>query len=340
MDKDFKRYAEDIQIKKMTDAGISAHSTAKALGRSRSYILNRLPELSFLSFTNIDKILSLGREGHSVKVIAQRTSTDACTVVYHLRMNDVPVDNMSVIAPWLYTLGHPLSYVRAATGYSYEKLSELLAEAGIEARVKIAAVIDNEDFFADIDTPEKAYWLGFISADGNVSSDGKHVQIKLHERDEAHLQKFSDLIGYHGNISKYSAVTNYGAYEFVTIKVQSEKMNLDLVKHGCIPNKSTWLEPPTGVKAALYQHFIRGMMDGDGSLVRRAGQVKGIRLYGVQRIVQWASEILPGGRVRQHSGQTWEIQWNGTEIVEKLYSDSTDSSRLERNYDLVREVLV
>lgn len=335
----FDKYAEDIQIKKMTDAGISAYAVAKALGRSKSYVLNRLPELSFLSFTNIDKILLLGREGHSVKVIAQRTSTDACTVVYHLRMNDVPVDNMEVIAPWLYSLGHPLSYVRAASGYSYEKLSSLLEAAGIETRVEVPTPIDNEDFFSLIDTPEKAYWLGFICADGNVSNDGKYIQIKLHSRDHGHLLKFSDVLGYHGNVNKYSAVTNYGAYEFSQIIVRSDRLNADLVKHGCVPNKSKWLEPPTGVKNSLFPHFLRGMTDGDGSLVLRSGEVRGIKLYGVQKIAHWAAEVMPGGKVRQHSGQTWEVQWNSTETVRKLYESSTENSRLDRKYEKVQGLM-
>lgn len=339
MDKQFDRYAEGVQIKRMSDAGISAYAIAKSLGRSKSYILNRLPELSFTSATNIDKILSLGGDGHSIKVIVQRTGSDPCSVVYHLRMNGVPVDDMDTIAGWLYKIGNSISNVRAATGYSYEKLSKILEEKKIDVRVATAAQIDREDFFDKIDTPEKAYWLGFICADGNVSADGKRIQIKLHERDAGHLEKFKDVIGYHGSVNSYSAVTNYGAYTFSQINITSPKMNSALVKNGCIPSKTMWLEPPDKLKSALVTHFIRGMIDGDGSLIRRAGQVKGIKLYGVQKIVRWAADAIPGGRIRLHSGQTWEVQWNGLEAVRKIYEGSTDQSRLDRKYDVVKEIL-
>lgn len=339
MDKQFDKYAEGIQIRRMSDAGISAYAIAKSLGRSKAYVLNRLPELSFSSANNIDKILSLGREGHSIKVIVQRTGTDACSVVYHLRMNGVPVDDMDTVAGWLYNIGNSIADVRAATGYSYEKLNKVFEEKKIEARSKTAVQIDNEDFFDKIDTSEKAYWLGFLCADGNVSADGKKVQVKLHERDAGHLEKFKAVIGYHGAVHSYSAVTNYGAYTFSQINVTSPRMNASLVKNGCVPSKTMWLEPPEKLRFTLATHFIRGMTDGDGSLVKRAGTVKGIKLYGVQKIVRWAEEIIPGGRVRLHSGQTWEVQWNGLDAIKKIYDGSSDLSRLDRKYEEVKEVL-
>ena len=339
MSKEFDRYAEGIQIKRMNDAGISAYAIAKALGRSKSYVLGRIPELSFSSTANIDKILSLGRDGHSVKVIAQRSNTDACSVVYHLRMNGVPIDDMDAIAGWLYQSGNSISMVRAATGYSYDRLIKVLEEKNIETRVKSPTPVDHEDFFDKVDTPEKAYWLGFVCADGNVSADGKYVQIKLHERDASHLEKFKSVIGYHGEIHSYSAVTNYGAYNFCQVIVNSPRLNSSLVKHGCIPLKTTWLEPPQGLRTSLQRHFIRGMIDGDGTIVKRGGKVIGVKLYGVQKIARWAAEVIPGGRVRLHSGQTWEVQWNGLEAIKILYGDSSDMSRLDRKYDAVKEIL-
>lgn len=215
----------------------------------------------------------------------------------------------------------------------------MLEEQGVEVRIKTSTPIDHEDYFSKIDTVEKAYWLGFLCADGNVSKDGKYFQVKLHSRDEPHLKKLSSVIGYHGKIHKYPAVTNYGSYEFVVLQVRSEQMNRDLVRHGCIPNKTVWLDPPLGVPRGLHPHFIRGMVDGDGSLVRRGTVVKGFKMYGVQRIVRWAAEVFPGGRVRQHSGQTWESQWNGIEKVKRLYDQSTELSRMDRKYDIVREIL-
>lgn len=48
----------------------------------------------------------------------------------------------------------------------------------------------NEDYFKVIDSEDKAYWLGFISADGSVSKDAYHIRISLSSIDIKHLEKF------------------------------------------------------------------------------------------------------------------------------------------------------
>src|ERR1700722_6649692 len=50
----------------------------------------------------------------------------------------------------------------------------------------------NEDYFSNIDTEEKAYWLGFIAADGGVYAN--KLAINLGEKDELHLYKFIECI--------------------------------------------------------------------------------------------------------------------------------------------------
>lgn len=45
----------------------------------------------------------------------------------------------------------------------------------------------NEDYFSVINTEDKAYWLGFISADGSVSRDAYHIRISLSSTDMKHL---------------------------------------------------------------------------------------------------------------------------------------------------------
>jgi hypothetical protein len=47
--------------------------------------------------------------------------------------------------------------------------------------------------FHDIDTPDKAYWLGFPYADGSVSWVNRSVQIALIDRD--HLHKLQQFLG-------------------------------------------------------------------------------------------------------------------------------------------------
>ena len=58
----------------------------------------------------------------------------------------------------------------------------------------------NEHFFDVIDTEEKAYWLGFIYADGNISSEGNRFEINLSAKDLDHMLKLKRFLNYDGEI--------------------------------------------------------------------------------------------------------------------------------------------
>ena len=52
----------------------------------------------------------------------------------------------------------------------------------------------NENYFETIDNEEKAYWLGFISTDGNIYKRDNNgtiiLSFNLNIRDKKHLEKF------------------------------------------------------------------------------------------------------------------------------------------------------
>ena len=52
----------------------------------------------------------------------------------------------------------------------------------------------DEHSFDVIDTEEKAYWLGFLYADGNVSNTKNEVGITLQSSDIKHLYKFKTFL--------------------------------------------------------------------------------------------------------------------------------------------------
>ena len=55
----------------------------------------------------------------------------------------------------------------------------------------------NENIFDCIDTEEKAYWLGFIFADGSIRSNGSFIfELSLKGSDINHLHKFNTFMGH------------------------------------------------------------------------------------------------------------------------------------------------
>lgn len=114
--------------------------------------------------------------------------------------------------------------------------------------------------FEKIDNEEKAYWLGFLYADGSVGSKEDKIELGLAEKDLKHIEKFRNFIGIQNKISYRENTSSY-RYSF-----RSAKCKQDLISKGCVPKKSLILDFPTEgqVSKDLIRHFIRGYFDGDG----------------------------------------------------------------------------
>lgn len=133
----------------------------------------------------------------------------------------------------------------------------------------------NEFFFETIDTEEKAYWLGFMYADGNVQWRGSksgHISITL--KDKEHLERFNKSLESDYPVQSYVVKEGKGAGNtYYRVFITSKKLAEDLTKHGCHANKTYDLTFPNKeifVNKDLIRHFIRGYFDGDGSVFTSA----------------------------------------------------------------------
>lgn len=128
----------------------------------------------------------------------------------------------------------------------------------------------NSTFFDNIDTERKAYWLGFITADGSIiheKCNSYRLSIQLAIKDEGHLQKFLNDIGSDAKIEYGSTFLEKTkkAYGFCKVRINNSYMCNSLMKQGVLPKKSG-KEVFPNIDPSLVQHFIRGVFDGDGSL--------------------------------------------------------------------------
>ena len=135
----------------------------------------------------------------------------------------------------------------------------------------------NYDFFKNIDNEEKAYWLGFIAADGwttvNETSNSGSIGIELQYKDINHLKKFNKSIC--GNykidtLNKTCEVSTYPdrIHKMCRIRVFSIDMVHDLYKFGVTTDKTYNFHIPN-IPENLMRHFIRGYFDGDGCVRTR-----------------------------------------------------------------------
>lgn len=165
----------------------------------------------------------------------------------------------------LYILGKSTRKIEETLNISKTSVLRFLKNAKIKRReTKETSRKDffNYDYFENIDTEDKAYFLGLLMADGNVCiKRGKVIQISLKNEDSYILKLFQNKIGSTNNLCidrvLYSKLTLY-----------SDKMVKDLIKLGCTTNKSHTLKFPTKeqVPERFISHFIRGYFDGDGGI--------------------------------------------------------------------------
>ena len=130
----------------------------------------------------------------------------------------------------------------------------------------------NEAYFDTIDTPNKAYILGFLYADGSNCLDKCTVTMSLQEEDRDILERIRGEIGSEKPL-EYLDYTNKndGGYTYKNqyrLLLFNKHICKALETIGMIPKKSLKLEFPN-IKPELYSHFIRGYYDGDGSVYRQ-----------------------------------------------------------------------
>lgn len=197
----------------------------------------------------------------------------------------------------------------------------------------------NENFFEKIDNENKAYWLGFLYADGgiNVGKRSKNLELTLGERDRDHLTKFVQDI--QGNMPLYEKTVKLKGKEYKSYRVTvcSSKLCEDLIKLGCTPNKSLTLTFPQDLEPHLYPHFIRGYVDGDGTISTRCrisicgtyDFLNSLQQHLVKELDVTEVKILSDKRAKHY--QYERVGANSLKILDYLYSNA--EVYLDRKYD-------
>lgn len=202
----------------------------------------------------------------------------------------------------------------------------------------------NSDFFTKIDNSIKAYWLGFLYADGYI--DKNTISICLKAEDKEHLEKFKKALEA-PNHKIHDKIQN--GKHYVRIDIGDKKMVQDLWNLGCVQNKSLILTfPYQYLTENLYSHFIRGYMDGDGSLYwnKNSGIHDDFRLsfVGTKDMLIAIKNILGKDHLNLcPKGNVFNLKINGNKtlipILEYIYKDSYEEIELTRKKEKYNEFL-
>ncbi|MDD3668196.1 MAG: hypothetical protein PHY75_05510 [Bacteroidales bacterium] len=146
----------------------------------------------------------------------------------------------------------------------------------------------DENYFVEINSNEKAYWLGFLAADGYINKN--ELVLELQESDMEHLIKFGNAISQGLNVRKI--IHHHKEKDFIHYRVsfRSGRTVENLNKQGVFQNKSLSLSPPN-LKKQYIPYWILGYMDGDGCLFKAKNRLK-INFTGTKEVLVWIKEYF------------------------------------------------
>lgn len=182
--------------------------------------------------------------------------------------------------------------------------------------------IGNENYFDLIDSEEKAYFLGYIMADGNVSIINSQYSLKIHIaiQDRDIVDKFLKAIN---SSNKTKVKLNSNSYY---VSLTSVHMCKGLIDLGVIPNKTGKEYISKDIPKDLIRHYVRGVFDGDGITDisrKRSGFVGSINI--INNILEILNENLTTFRAGKNKKVVYFLGGKkfSKKLYDYLYEDST-----------------
>lgn len=223
-------------------------------------------------------------------------------------------------------------------------LAKRLKAAGLEIVQNNKQYHADDLFFNDIDNEEKAYWLGFLMADGHLHSAEKNdyrIELGLGAVDKDHLQKFLDSLKSSYPIEKRIVKLEGKKHETYRTMVYSKQLHQALSRLGCVEGKTFNMKMPE-IRSDLYRHYVRGYFDGDGCMSRsnKSSRTLQIRISsGCPEFLYELSELLEkdaGVQLTFNRAHTCYELYRNHQAVIKLFLDyiyKDSSVFLQRKYD-------
>lgn len=175
----------------------------------------------------------------------------------------------------------------------------------------------NAKYFDAINTGEKAYWLGFLMADGGVYH--KKLWVNLGKKDTAHLYKFKKALDSSHPVKEKEKSS--------TFFIASVRLIRSLEKYGIVERKTFHTYLPQNIPFNLIRHFIRGYFDGDGSIkYNKKRNTKVFEIKGTKHLLSQIQNILvtelslPKNKIMAASQNSFVLTYGGNNQVTKIFN--------------------
>ena len=335
-----------------------------------------------LSYSEISKKLNKSVRACQTKAIRLGLKTKECNAWINNSRADFWTDEE--INKLLYCADNYTSYSEISNiiGRSVKAITFKLHE--LHKHIKEKSIIEkseyrrnysvDDNYFENIDTQKKAYWLGWLVTDGYVTSkinskrgvyNTSCISLKLQEKDKNVLEDFKKDINtsvsirdvkrnkpieYTNKITNKTVVINGGKQ--AELRFSSAKMVQDLAKYGIHQNKTYDVTFPKEIDSKYYPGFIAGVISGDGCIdikKNRNTYILRCTIAGNLDLVQNIHSILvkeisvnPEKKIfkYEHTAQLYRLELNQTETISLYYwLQKNGISLMERKNKLIEEFL-
>lgn len=208
----------------------------------------------------------------------------------------------------------------------------------------------DDHFFDKIDNERKAYWLGFMLADGFLSNSGHATEsfgISLAIEDKYILEEFKKDLDSTYEVKEYIGKSTFDGiskdFHYAKILIKSKLIFNKLKEYGFTTTKSyDGIVPENHIPEDLRNHFIRGYFDGNGGFSKGSGyHLYTLDFTGTKEIMEWILKVFNKTNLKLHqryperNNNNYSIRISGDkqvyELGKYLYQNSTIF--LKRKYD-------
>ena len=240
----------------------------------------------------------------TISYLAKKYKCDSACLSKYMKKHGVEIRNIRgnhvstekarklIEAKKLFEAGNSILSIAKEIGLAESTISKYLHSQGVQIdgrdKDRSYSYAFDENFFDIIDTEEKAYWYGFLMADGCVHlPQGKNtsycVTLELSSVDEAHLEKMNKSL--HADIP----IKHRKDRPMSSIRLCSKHLALALAEKGCVPNKTYvgWIDPELFESDFLKKSFLRGYCDGNSYIDKKRYRiVYAIHSFGATKVLQ------------------------------------------------------
>jgi len=153
-----------------------------------------------------------------------------------------------------------MSHVAKELHMNSETVRQILIEHNVTIRTSSEVAMSYEydvHYFDEINTNNKAYYLGLFGSDGSVSSNHNVISISLQEEDKYLLESFMTEIGYGGSLRYIDrSKKNKNWKNAYGLSISNKTLRDGLISKGVVPRKSYCYQFPDFLEDKYYSHYI------------------------------------------------------------------------------------